>query len=87
MLQDACLPRKLRSSGLRVDDMADDPKSNDDRLLTLAEVEAILSIKKSKIYAMIAASEFPAALKIGGATRWSSQEISSWIAGLKARRT
>jgi predicted DNA-binding transcriptional regulator AlpA len=55
-----------------------------DRLLTLAEVEAILSLKKSKIYSMIAAGEFPAALKIGGATRWSSREVVRWIEALKA---
>jgi predicted DNA-binding transcriptional regulator AlpA len=66
--------------------VADDNEARIDRLLTLAEVEAILSLKKSKIYGMIAAGEFPAALKIGGATRWSSHEVASWIETLKAQR-
>jgi prophage regulatory protein len=64
----------------------DEDRDLRDRLLTIAEVESIVSIKKSAIYEWAAEGRFPKPIKIGGATRWSEREIYMWIEHAKALR-
>jgi len=51
-----------------------------ERLYRLQQVEQVVSLKKSKIYALIKANQFPRQRKIGGASRWIASEIDQWIA-------
>ena len=54
----------------------------EDRLLTRAEVERRVGLKRSAIYRAMRANEFPLPLKIGPrAVRWPLSEIEAWLAG------
>jgi len=57
-----------------------------DVLLRLGEVERRVSLRKTAIYAAIAAGTFPAPTKFGTASRWVEAEIQQWIDDLKAER-
>ena len=51
------------------------------RLIRLPEVEARIGLKKSTIYAGMAAKTFPAAVRLGNrCVAWHEAEIESWIA-------
>ncbi|MGL5953769.1 MAG: helix-turn-helix transcriptional regulator [Providencia rustigianii] len=51
----------------------------DDDLLTMKEVEKLVTLKKSTIYEMIKRKEFPSQHKIGvHAARWLRGEINEW---------
>ena len=39
------------------------------------QVEAVLGVKKTRLWTGIKAGEFPAPLKLGEMTRWSSAEV------------
>jgi prophage regulatory protein len=54
-------------------------QSDFDRLIRLAETEAITGLRRSCIYALIKAGDFPAPAKIGGASRWSLFEVRAWM--------
>ena len=53
-------------------------------LLTRQDVEAMLSISRSKIYALIMEGRFPEPIKLTpgpkGASRWRKDEIEAWLA-------
>lgn len=51
-------------------------------LLNLAEVERRVGFKRSKIYELMHAGQFPKAVKIGIASRWRDTEIDEWINNL-----
>lgn len=51
-----------------------------DRLYRLTDVERVVSLKKSKIYALIKLQQFPRQRKIDGASRWVASEIDQWVA-------
>lgn len=54
-------------------------KERDDDLLTMKEVEKLVTLKKSTIYEMIKRKEFPSQHKIGvRAARWLRGEINEW---------
>ncbi len=56
-----------------------DNKYKDDDLLTMKEVEQIVTLKKSTIYEMIKRQEFPSQHKIGSwAARWLRGEVMEW---------
>jgi len=57
-----------------------------DRLLPLPAVQQIIGFKTSTIYKKVANGELPAPIKIGGASRWSQNELLEWIDHLKAER-
>jgi len=62
--------------------------ATDDRLLRLPDVEAMVGLKRSAIYARIAAGQFPAACALGGgAVRWRASEVQAWIKGLPVAQT
>jgi len=52
-----------------------------DHFLTIREVERITSLKKSKIYDLIRAGEFPAQHAVTARRRaWLASEVTAWIA-------
>jgi predicted DNA-binding transcriptional regulator AlpA len=53
----------------------------DDRLIDLKEVEYILGLKKTKLYAMMKEGTLDKPKKFGSASRWSERRIRR-IAGL-----
>ena len=51
------------------------------RLIRLPEVEARIGLKKSAIYAAMAAKTFPAPVRLGNrCVAWHEAEIDAWIA-------
>ena len=53
----------------------------EDRLLTRADVEHRVGLKRSAIYRLMREGQFPVPLKIGPrAVRWPSSEIEEWLA-------
>jgi prophage regulatory protein len=51
-----------------------------DRLLPLPAVLDRVGIKKTKLYAMVGAGEFPAPKKIGRKPVWRESAVDAWIA-------
>jgi prophage regulatory protein len=52
-----------------------------DRLLRLPEVESLVGLRKSAIYAGMKAGDFPPCIKLGPrAAAWPESEIQAWIA-------
>lgn len=52
----------------------------EDQLLTRTEVERRVGLKRSALYRMMRAGQFPLPLKIGArAVRWPSSEIEAWL--------
>ena len=53
----------------------------EDRLLNRAEVERRVGLRRSALYRLMRAGQFPVPLKIGPrAVRWPSSEIEEWLA-------
>ncbi len=51
-----------------------------DRLLRLPEVETLVGLRKSAIYAGMKSGDFPACVKLGPrAAAWPESEIQAWI--------
>ena len=51
------------------------------RLLRLPEVERLIGLKKSTLYALIERGDFPQQIKISArASAWSEDAIQDWIA-------
>jgi prophage regulatory protein len=54
-------------------------------LLRLPQVEARTGLKRSKIYQMIGAKQFPSPLRLGKrSVRWRDDEIGAWISSLSS---
>jgi prophage regulatory protein len=51
-----------------------------DRFLRLAEVQAMVSLSRSQVYALAQAGEFPRPVKLGSSSRWSQLAIQRWMA-------
>lgn len=51
-----------------------------DTLIPLDAVERQIHVKRTKIYKMVAAGEFPRPVKIGTASRWPQSQVDAWIA-------
>ncbi len=59
-----------------------------EKLLTAKAVGEMLSLSKRQIFRLNSSGKIPAPIRIGGAVRWSAEEISAWLAaGAKDRRT
>ena len=57
-------------------------------LLRLPEVEAVVGMKKSKIYALLRQGQFPAPVRLGPrSVRWKSTDVEAWIDNLKTDAT
>ena len=53
-------------------------------LLRLPEVEAVVGLKKSKIYSLLQEGQFPPPVRLGPrSVRWRASAVSAWIDGLK----
>jgi excisionase family DNA binding protein len=50
------------------------------KLLKLSEVEKLTNCKKSKLYSMVRANEFPAPKRFGRNAMWPEDQIHEWIA-------
>lgn len=50
------------------------------KLIKLSEVEALVGLKKSKIYALIQKGTFPSPVKVGRSSSWLVAEVEEWIA-------
>lgn len=58
-----------------------------DRLITFSGARKFVGLSRSKIYLLMAASEFPAPVKIGRNNYFSMRELQAWInARLVARK-
>jgi len=65
-----------------------DTKQITEKLLTAKAVGEILSLSKRQIFRLNSCGKIPAPVRIGGAVRWSAEEISAWlVAGAPDRRT
>jgi predicted DNA-binding transcriptional regulator AlpA len=51
-----------------------------EKLLTAKAVGDMLSLSKRQIFRLNSCGKIPAPIKIGGAVRWSAEEISEWLA-------
>jgi prophage regulatory protein len=50
------------------------------RLLRLPAVEAATGLRRSSIYDLIRARQFPAPVKLSRLSAWPESEVSAWIA-------
>lgn len=57
------------------------------RLMRLPEITSTLGIGKTKLYAMIATKQFPAPIKIGKVSVWSSVEVEAWMKRLAIQQS
>ena len=51
-----------------------------DKLLTAKALGEMLSLSKRQIFRLNSCGKLPAPIRIGGAVRWSAEEISAWLA-------
>jgi predicted DNA-binding transcriptional regulator AlpA len=62
------------------------PSSSADQLLNIKHVAQILDRSRASIYRDIAKGEFPAALKVGGSSRWRESDVQAYIDARAAQR-
>ena len=55
-----------------------------DRLIKIEQVKSIVGLGKTMIYALVGRNAFPKPVKICGASRWSEQQIYSWVSDQKS---
>lgn len=56
-------------------------------LWPLEEVEPRTGLRKTKLYEMTQAGEFPKPIKVGGRSLWPSSAVEAWIADRIAGQT
>jgi len=58
------------------------------QLLNAKALGLMLSLSKRQVFRLNSSAKIPAPIRIGGAVRWSEQEISEWLqAGAPDRKT
>lgn len=50
-----------------------------DRRIRLPEVLNLAGVKKTKLYAMVKAGEFPKPRKAGAVSAWLESEVEAWV--------
>lgn len=50
------------------------------QLLSAKALGQMLSLSKRQVFRLNSCGKIPAPLRIGGAVRWSTEEISAWLA-------
>ena len=50
------------------------------RLVCAKELAQTLSLSKRQVFRLNSCGKIPAPIRIGGAVRWSAEEISAWLA-------
>ncbi|CDN91993.1 MULTISPECIES: helix-turn-helix transcriptional regulator [Rhizobium/Agrobacterium group] len=53
---------------------------NNDRFIKIDEVESMIGLSQSRVYAMVKGGDFPKPVKLGKASRWSLSAIRKWMA-------
>ena len=51
----------------------------EDRLYSMKELSAVLSVTATAIYKWIKCGKFPAGVRLGTARRFSGKEINAWL--------
>lgn len=59
--------------------MIENPVTEDERFLTLSEVEYMTGFKKTFIYEHGEKGNFPKRIRIGQSARWARSEIVKWM--------
>lgn len=64
-----------------------EPSADGDRgplplLLTADQAARLVGLGKRTLWRLTSAGQFPAAIRIGGATRWRRVEVESWVDAL-----
>lgn len=59
----------------------------DDSLINMREVEALVGLRRSRIWDLVRAGDFPKQVRIGGCSRYSRNEVLDWIEDRKAERS
>jgi prophage regulatory protein len=57
-----------------------EPKSPPSHLLTAKGLGQMLSLSKRQIFRLNSCGKIPKPVRIGGAVRWSADEVSAWLA-------
>ena len=57
-----------------------------ERLLRLHDLLELTALSRATIYREISAGNFPAPIKIAGASRWPASEVTLYIEGRKSAR-
>jgi len=55
-------------------------------LLTLAQLCEALSLSSTTVYKLIRSGRFPAPIRVGKLSRWSSRDVDQWIADRETER-
>lgn len=55
------------------------PIASGDRAVTIETVMQRLGCKRTRVYAMIKAGEFPGPTKFGRQSRWSEKALDAWL--------
>jgi prophage regulatory protein len=50
-----------------------------ERLLRLPAVESHIGLRRTKIYDMVRARQFPAPIKFGRVSMWLRSEVTNWM--------
>jgi len=61
-------------------------QSQEDRLISVGEVAAMLGTSKRTVPRLIAAGEFPAQVKVGRLARWFLSDVKGYLTRLKEKR-
>lgn len=68
--------------------MTNENKNQTCQLLTAKQLGGMLRLSKRQIFRLNSCGKIPAPVRIGGAVRWSEDEIIEWLkAGAPARKT
>ena len=58
------------------------------QLLNAKSLGQVLALSKRQVFRLNSCGKIPAPIRIGGAVRWSAQEVSAWLAaGAPDRKT
>ena len=68
------------SAALRLHPVPDRAAALEPELLRLSEVERIVGLRRTAIYRMIGAGQFPRPIKLqNGRSRWARRHIQAWV--------
>lgn len=57
-----------------------------DNLLSVPDLRKKTRLSRSRIYALVAAGQFPKQIRIGRSSLWLESEVGAWIKARKAER-
>ena len=80
-------PRSRRTSGKAPAEADRAAALASEQLMTVDQAAAILAVSRRTLYRMIAAGEFPAPLRVGGARRVAASDLVEFLGRLKQGRS